>query len=125
MAHRSYRIASTYRTGSMAWLLHRLTGLLLVGYLYFHLIVLSSAVWPQGPIAFNRVVGLVTTPPFIVADLALFALIFYHALNGLRLMVLDLGWMMAHQQVLFWSSLILAALALALSAVWLIPYARL
>lgn len=125
MGIRSYREVGIYRTGTVAWLLHRLSGLLLLGYLYFHLIVLSSAVWPGGARAFDRMVHLVTSPPFIVADLALFAVIFYHALNGIRLLLLDLGWFMESQRTLLWVALGLGAGALALSAALLVPYAGL
>ena len=123
MGQRSYRIRTIYRTGTVAWLLHRLSGLLILAYLYFHLIVLSSVVWPGGPRAFDRVVASLTTPPFIVADLALFAIILYHALNGVRLLILDLGWGLDRQRPLFWSALILGALALLCAALVMAPLA--
>lgn len=125
MGQRSYRMATIYRTGTVAWLLHRVAGVLLVAYLYFHLVILSSVVWPGGPRAFNHMVGLVTTPPFIVADLALFAVVFYHALNGIRLLVLDLGWLVNYQRQLFWSSLVVGGALMVLSIAWLAPYAKL
>ncbi len=123
MGQRSYRIRTIYRTGTVAWLLHRVSGLLILAYLYFHLVVLSSVVWPGGPRAFNRVVASLTTPPFIVADLALFAVILYHALNGVRLLILDMGWGLERQRPLFWSALIMGALALLGAAVVMAPLA--
>lgn len=125
MGQRSYRMASTYRTGTVAWLLHRISGILLLAYLYFHLVVLSSVVWPGGPQAFDRMVGLVSTPPFIVADLALFAVVFYHALNGIRLLFLDVGWFIGQQRTLFWAVMIVGGAALIFSIAMLAPYARL
>lgn len=125
MGQRSYRMVGIYRTGTVAWLLHRISGILLIGYLYFHLMVLSSVIWPGGPRAFDRMVGDVTSPPFILADLALFAVIFYHALNGVRLLFLDLGWFIGRQRMLFWSLMVVGGAALAISIVWLIPFARL
>ncbi|MCY0899556.1 MAG: succinate dehydrogenase, cytochrome b556 subunit [Firmicutes bacterium] len=125
MAQRSYRVSTLYRTGVLAWWLHRLTGLLIVAYLYFHLIVLSSVVWPGGPRAFNRMVHDLTTPPFILADLALFAVILYHALNGIRIILMDLGWFIGAQRRLFWTVLAVGGAALLGSMVALLPYASL
>lgn len=121
MGIRSYRQAGTYRTGTWAWILHRLSGLFLLGYLYFHLVVLSSAVWPEGPVAFDRAVGLVTSPPFIVADLALFAVVFYHAFNGVRVLLIDAGWLISRQRTLFWWAVAVGLAALAGSAAYLLP----
>ena len=120
---RAQDAAATYRTGSWAWLLHRITGLLILVYLYFHLIVLSSAIWAGGMLAFNRTVAALTTPPFIFADLALFALIFYHGLNGIRLIFFDLGWWVGRQQAVFWSMMTIAALLWIGAAVAMLPLA--
>ena len=114
---------SSYRTGSWAWLLHRITGLLILAYLYFHLIALSSAVWLGGMAAFNRTVASLTTPPFIFADLALFAVILYHALNGIRLMMFDVGWFINRQRVVFWIMMAIGAIILALSSAAMLPLA--
>lgn len=102
-----------------------MTGLLILVYLYFHLIVLSSAVWPNGPRAFNRVVADLTTPPFILADWALFALIFFHALNGVRLLFFDLGWLVGVQQRVFWVVMAIGAAMLAAAMVAMLPLAHL
>lgn len=125
MAQRSYRVRAIYRTGTWAWLLHRVTGLLILAYLYFHLIVLSSVVWPGGHRAFNRVVASLTTPPFIWADWALFALIFYHALNGVRLLVMDMGWMIDRHRRLFTMVMVVAAVLLAGAMTAMLPMAQL
>lgn len=115
---------STYRTGTWAWLLHRVSGLLILAYLYFHLIVLSADVWPDGQHAFNRVVGEVTSPPFIFADLALFVVVLYHALNGIRIMLFDLGYATAHQKTVFWALMGLGAVLMVAASVALLPLAH-
>lgn len=116
---------ATYRTGTWAWMLHRATGLLILAYLYFHLIVLSSDVWFKGSADFNRVVGELTAPPFILADLALFALILYHALNGIRIMLFDLGYGIGHQREWFWGLMGVGALLMVAASVALLPLAHL
>ena len=114
---------ASYRTGSWAWLLHRITGLLILVYLYFHLIALSSAAWVGGMAAFNRTVASLTTPTFIVPDLALFALIFYPALNGIRIICLDLGWWVGQQRMVFWIMMAMAAIFWVSAAIAMLPLA--
>lgn len=116
---------ATYRTGTWAAILHRVTGLLILAYLYFHLIVLSADVWPGGSQSFNRVVGTVTSPAFILADLVLIMLVLYHALNGIRIMVFDLGYLIDHERALFWGLMALGAVVMAAVSVTLLPLARL
>jgi succinate dehydrogenase / fumarate reductase cytochrome b subunit len=116
---------ATYRTGTWAFLLHRVTGLVILAYLYFHLIVLSADIWPGGRAAFNRVVGAVTSPAFILADLVLILLVLYHALNGIRIMVFDLGYLIDRERALFWALMALGALLMAGASMALLPLARL
>ncbi len=116
---------ATYRTGTWAWVLHRVSGLLILAYLYFHLIVLSSDVWFKGSADFNRVVGELTAPPFLVADLLLFVVVLYHALNGIRIMLLDLGYGIRHQRQVFWGLMGVGALVMAAASVALLPRAHL
>lgn len=122
---RSYRARRSYRVGSTAWILHRVTGLLILAYLYFHLIVLSSIIWPGGAKSFNPLVAELTSPLFIYADLVLFAIILYHALNGIRLLFFDLGVLLAYQRQLFWVMMAVGVAALAGSAIALLPLAGL
>jgi succinate dehydrogenase / fumarate reductase cytochrome b subunit len=122
---RSHRIKSLYQTGAWAWWGHRLTGLVILAYLYFHLIALSSVIWPHGATAFNRVVKDLTQPPFILADLALFAVILYHAANGIRVLLIDLGIAVAWQKTLFAVAMALAAAVFVASAWLLLPLAQL
>lgn len=123
MGRKNYRVPALYRTGTWAWLLHRVSGLLIVAYLYFHLIVLSSVVWPGGPQAFNRVVAALTSPPFIVADWALFTIIFFHALNGVRLLLVDAGWLIGAQRTVFWVAMAVGAALLGVSVTAMLPLA--
>lgn len=70
---------------------HRLSGLLLLGYLYLHLVLLSAILFPQGARHFNAVARVVEQPVFIAADLFLFSVILVHTLNGIRLILVDMG----------------------------------
>ncbi|MCL6563201.1 MAG: succinate dehydrogenase, cytochrome b556 subunit [Firmicutes bacterium] len=85
--------------GSRVFTFHRITGLLILGYLYLHLALLSSVLLPQGPRDFNAVAQVVERPPFLAGDLLLFALLLYHAVNGLRLVLVDLGWFIRRRTI--------------------------
>ncbi len=118
------QVLATYRTGTWAWMLHRISGLLILVYLYFQLIVLSSDVWLHGNADFSRVVRELTAPPFVLADLVLFVLILYHALNGIRIMLFDLGYGTGHQRQLFWGLMGVGAVVLAAVSAALLPLAH-
>jgi succinate dehydrogenase / fumarate reductase cytochrome b subunit len=73
--------------GTFAWVLHRITGLLLLGYLFAHLWVLSSA--NGGAEAFNERLKLVQSPLFHFLEIGLILTIFYHMINGLSITIMD------------------------------------
>lgn len=78
-----------YRGGSgqAAWLLHRLTG---VGVLLFLLIhILDTGLILFGAEVYNKVVRIYTHPLFRVGEVGLAAAVLYHALNGIRITILD------------------------------------
>ncbi len=73
--------------GTFAWFLHRITGLLLLVYLFMHLWVLSSA--QSGPEAFDARLRMVQSPLFHFLEIGLVFTIFYHMINGLSITVMD------------------------------------
>lgn len=73
--------------------------------------------------SFNRTVASLTTPFFIVPALALFSLIFYHALNGIRIICLDLGWWVGQQRMVFWIMMAMAAIFWVSAAIAMLPLA--
>jgi len=96
-------IASRYlwHTGSLAWIIHRLTGLCLTLYLFIHLYVLSSLGEPE---KFQRIMGLMKNPLVKAAEAGLLALVALHALNGVRLTLIDLGMATRFQKPAFWAA---------------------
>lgn len=111
-----------YRSGVGMWafVLHRLTGLSLMFYLLMHIVVISTSL--HGPNAFNRLLAVLTSPPFMVADLALLAAILFHGFNGLRIIFFDLGIGIRQQKFIFWLVMLIAAIGWfwTLSMTW--PY---
>ncbi len=75
--------------GMLAYMGMRLSGILLVVYLYLHLAILKQLA--DGPAAWNGFVALAKTPAFLALDVLLIAGILAHGLNGLRLVLLALG----------------------------------
>lgn len=74
--------------GSLAWVVHRVTGVLLTFYIFAHLYVLSHL---RDPEEFTALMGLMKNPLVKILELGLLALVATHALNGIRLMLIDLG----------------------------------
>jgi succinate dehydrogenase / fumarate reductase, cytochrome b subunit len=87
-----------YGPGLWAWILHRVTGLLLGLYLVLHLWTLGFVL--AGSDALNSVLAYLNRPIFHLFDLILFAGFLYHGLNGVRITLVDL--MDVDQRRLFW-----------------------
>ncbi|MBS1515737.1 MAG: succinate dehydrogenase, cytochrome b556 subunit [Bacteroidetes bacterium] len=74
-------------TGSWAWILHRITGVALIGYLFLHIYSLSPLT--QGEAAFTDKMKSFTTPFFMFIEWLLFAFVLFHSLNGIRIVLVD------------------------------------
>jgi succinate dehydrogenase / fumarate reductase cytochrome b subunit len=91
-----YRI----RTGMFAWMAHRLSGVALVAYLVVHVWGLRAL---TDRASFNELIAGYHAPIFKIGEFLLLAAVVYHALNGLRIVLIDfLGWS-PNQKRLFWS----------------------
>ena len=99
------------RVGMFAWILHRLSGLALVGYLVVHIWGLKAITNPD---AYNALITSYHAPIFKVGEFLLLGAVVYHSLNGLRIVLIDfMGWSPNHRK-LFWT---LGAVAAVLFAV--------
>ena len=99
------------RVGMVAWILHRLSGLALVGYLVLHVWGLKAITNPE---AYNALITSYHAPLFKIAEFLLLCAVVYHALNGLRIVLIDfVGWS-PNQRRLFWT---LGAVAVVLIGV--------
>ncbi|MEW5806213.1 MAG: succinate dehydrogenase, cytochrome b556 subunit [Acidobacteriota bacterium] len=76
--------------GMFSFILQRITGVLLTLYLFIHIFVISSAK-RAGAEGFNAMMGAVQTPFFHWMELLLFIGIVIHALNGFRIIIVDVG----------------------------------
>lgn len=69
--------------------LHRLTGLGLLVYFLAHIVVTSSRAFGQE--AWNAAMGAVSGPIFLVGEYLVFLAFAFHAVNGLRLALAEVG----------------------------------
>ena len=101
-----------------AFVANRITALVLLGYLYLHLVVLSLLA--RGPSSWDAFLSLARRPAFIVVDLVLFLAVLWHALNGVRVAAVGSGIVVRRERALLGWLAAIGALVLALAAVLLI-----
>jgi succinate dehydrogenase / fumarate reductase cytochrome b subunit len=69
--------------------LHRITGLALLLYLVMHVVLTSSRALGQG--AWEEAMGRVSGPLFVFGEYLVFVAFAFHAINGLRLVLAEIG----------------------------------
>ncbi len=107
------------RAGWWAWFLQRLTGVALVGYLFLHILVISTV--QAGQDTFDSVLIVLQKPFFVVLDLFLIAAVVYHALNGVRVLLFDLGIGLKRQAGLFWVCMVLTTILTLVAGYFSLP----
>ncbi|WP_253737391.1 succinate dehydrogenase, cytochrome b556 subunit [Halohasta salina] len=106
-----------FSAGMWAWIFHKFTGWVLVGYLFTHIAVLSTAIPASSQdaavLAANEdiytttIVALESLLVVRILEVGLLAVAVFHILNGLRLLFVDLGIGLESQDKSFYASLIL------------------
>lgn len=88
--------------GQWSWVLHRLTGLGVVLFLFLHVIDTSWAV--TNPESYVAAIGSYQSPLFTLGEFGLVFAVVYHALNGLRIVVFDFKpeWWKHQQKAAIW-----------------------
>lgn len=87
-------------SGMAAWAIQRVTGILLLFYLFLHVHTVSKL--SQGPAAFNQAMATFSSPFFKLLEIGLFGVVVLHALNGIRITLIDLGVAVGKQRQMFW-----------------------
>jgi succinate dehydrogenase / fumarate reductase cytochrome b subunit len=86
-------------TSMAAHVIQRISGVLLLVYLFLHVHTIHELA--AGPTAFNTALETFRHPVFKLLEIALLGTVILHALNGVRITLLDLG--VAHgERRLFW-----------------------
>ncbi|HZU45880.1 MAG TPA: succinate dehydrogenase, cytochrome b556 subunit [Mycobacterium sp.] len=87
--------------GMWSWVLHRITGATIFFFLFVH--VLDTALVRVGPQTYNEVIETYKSPIVGVMELGLVAAVLYHALNGVRVILIDFWWQgTRYQRLMLW-----------------------
>ena len=86
---KGWMYAGRYTFERYLYLGHRLSGLGLLAYMILHIIETANRI--RGEEAWAALMALFASPPFRVIEYLLFAMAVFHAMNGIRLMITELG----------------------------------
>ncbi len=87
-------------SGTLAQTVQRITGVLLLAYLFLH--VRTVYALSEGPEAFDHAVAAFRSPFFKLLEIALLGVVILHALNGVRITLIDVGISPTRRSRLFW-----------------------
>jgi succinate dehydrogenase / fumarate reductase, cytochrome b subunit len=111
---RTSEFGSLYRgrEGQWSWIAHRVTGVGILAFLFVHIVDTALVAW--GPDAYNKVVAVYHHPIIQIMELGLVGAVIYHALNGIRVMIIDF-WPRAslYHARLFWATATLFVASMA------------
>jgi len=99
-------------TGMWAWLFFRISGLVLVFYLGAHIVIISMGQFDQ----FDNLMHAFDHPVAVILDLALVVAVLYHALNGVRIILMDFGIGIHRHKIVFWSAMAVVVVCFAVFA---------
>jgi succinate dehydrogenase / fumarate reductase cytochrome b subunit len=102
--------------GMWAWILFRISGLVLAAYLFVHIWVISQG-RAGGADRLDGLFEFFDKPFLVFLDSVLVAAVLYHALNGVRVILMDFGVGIRQHKLIFWICMIVAA-----AAVWVFAY---
>ncbi len=108
------------KTGMWAWIGHRLTGVVLVFYIFLHLSFITTASIGDGPKNFDALMAITSQPLLVAVDFLLVFVVIYHAMNGLRVVAFDMGLGIKRQKAVFWGAMIITGVVtvIGLYYVW-------
>ena len=81
--------AGRYTFERYLYLGHRLSGLGLIAYMTLHIVETANRM--RGEQAWAGLMALFASPPFKVIEFLLFVMAVFHAMNGIRLILVELG----------------------------------
>jgi succinate dehydrogenase / fumarate reductase cytochrome b subunit len=80
-----------YGAERYAYALHRLTGLGILAYFLMHIFVTGTRL--GGPERWDSVIASLSSPVFKIGEFLVFLAFAYHAVNGIRLILVELGYL--------------------------------
>lgn len=102
--------------GMWSWVVHRITGVLTFFFLFAH--VLDTAMVRVSPETYDSTVALYKNPVVNLMEVALVGAVLYHALNGIRIMLIDF-WSNGpkYQRHMLWGLLVIWVLVMIPTAI--------
>ncbi|MCS6842963.1 MAG: succinate dehydrogenase, cytochrome b556 subunit [Caldilineales bacterium] len=107
-------------SGFISFALRRLTGIALVIYLFMHMWVIGSV--NAGPEAFNARLNFFQQPFFKLMEVALLAAVVFHAVDGIRVMVVHYTGVTEYRKSMFYAVLIVSVLLVIAGGVPIIRF---
>jgi succinate dehydrogenase cytochrome b subunit len=104
------------REGYWAWVLHRVSGLGVLLFLLMHIVDTSFML--LGREVYDHAIELYRQPLFRVGEVFIFAGVLYHALNGLRIIVIDFWDGAFRIQRQLWYGVLALSLGLMVPIAW-------
>ncbi len=105
--------------GTWAWFLHRITGVILVLYLFMHFLVLGSSL--AGGETFNKWLSVMQNPVFHFLEIGLVAVVAFHLLNGLRITITDFFLVTKAHKTIFWIAMIIFLILMIITLIVFLP----
>ena len=99
--------------GVWAFWLHRITGLLIAFYLLLHILVISTVLASTG--SFDAAMVTLKAPIFVLLEMGLIGSILLHGLNGVRIVLFDLGYGIKKQKEVFLVLMVIGVVPLAIA----------
>ncbi|MFO7273763.1 MAG: succinate dehydrogenase, cytochrome b556 subunit [Bacillota bacterium] len=104
-----------YRTGMWSHVLHRISGIAITVFLLLHIWEITT-VLRAGAEGFTAKMAGMAARIWVIGEWLLFLALVFHGINGIRLILLDLGWGVREQKRNFWVVFILSAVLIAVGS---------
>lgn len=105
--------------GMWAWLLFRIAGVIVAFYLFVHIVIISQGRL-TGAGTLDSIFKTFDRPLFVLLDLLLVWAVLFHGLNGVRVLLMDVGVGVRSHKAVFVCAMVLAAALFVffVSAAW-------
>lgn len=106
------QVFGTYRwfSGSLAYVLHRITGLGLVFFIFFHILSVTKAT-SADPSHYDLMIRRMQEPDFKLGEIMLYGALLFHGINGIRILLVDFVLDRSHiNKKMFWAFAVLIAI---------------
>jgi succinate dehydrogenase / fumarate reductase, cytochrome b subunit len=106
--------------GMWAFWLHRLSGLVIALYMLVHISVVALVITSKA--SFDGAMVFLKNPIFIALEMGLIATILVHGLNGVRIVLFDLGYGLVQQKGIFVGLMVIGVIPLTAAIIVAWPH---